>query len=88
MVQYMHRNKKYVSGVLRHNKRRGNKRDLSDNTYYKSQNYNKIHKQKGITPFTWNTNCTYANRIYRKKDKIVQMKEELNAHNSERHLFI
>jgi hypothetical protein len=54
-------------------------RDLSTDPKYRKQNYNKPHRQKNITPFFFVRKCSYANRIYRQKDAILQLREEINV---------
>lgn len=52
-------------------------RDGSADPKYKSKNYNKPHRQSGVTPFTFVRTCKFANRVYRQKEAILILKEGL-----------
>jgi hypothetical protein len=56
----------------------GRTRNLSTDTRYKNQNYNKPNIQRNITPFYFVKRCNHANRIYRQKEVILQLREELS----------
>jgi hypothetical protein len=76
----MKRDPDYVRGRSRNKTRKncGRTRDLSIDPIYRNKNYNKLSNQKGVTGFTFVRKCNYANRIYRKLDKMLQLNMELN----------
>ena len=79
----MRRDPKYRRGRSR-TKKTNRFRDLStDPIYPKKKNYNKVFRQHGETPFTWNKKCNFANRIYRNKNAILEMNKQTEEYYEE-----